>query len=241
MLRQPLPLTPFLSAAHATHTHIQRAYEIHKEAKGRWSLCSLCPGAIWGPPLSSRVDGESVGQILHLMSGVMWPYAANIAMGVVDVRDAARAHVAAMESPSASGRYLINSRSCFLLTQAAKQLRRLYPRQWVPPLVGPTWGVLFFGPFMGLPRDLARAMLDKCPVLNVSRAARDLGMTPESYIQPEQTVVDMAAALMEKRMVPKFSTPVMPLVTVCILLVMGVLALGVALLVKGFNLLRLRL
>lgn len=36
---------------------------MEKEAGGRWSLCSINPGAIWGPPTGSRTDGESVGQV----------------------------------------------------------------------------------------------------------------------------------------------------------------------------------
>jgi len=209
-----------------------RAYEMCKEAGGRWKLCTINPGAIWGPPLSNRVDGESVRQLLHLMSGVMWPYAANIGMGMVDVRDVARAHIAAMENSAASGRYLINSQCCYLLAEASKQLRKQYPQQWIPPLLGPTWGVLLFGPFMGLPQDLAKAMLDKAPKIDAGKAAKDLGMTPESYITPQQCVADMAQVMMAKHMVPSFSMPVMPLVTLCGLLVLAVVALAVLLLLR---------
>lgn len=224
MTASPCPLLP---------SPLQRAYEMCKLAGDRWKLCTINPGAIWGPPLSSRVDGESVRQCLHLLSGVMWPYAANIGMGMVDVRDVARAHIAAMLNSRASGRYLINSRSCYLLAEARGMLRELYPKQWVPPLLGPTYGVLIFGPFMGLPADLAQAMLNKAPIIDASKAARDLGMTPESYITTEKCVREMAAALMAKGMVPKFSMPVMPLVTVCGLFVLGVLALAVLLLLKA--------
>jgi nucleoside-diphosphate-sugar epimerase len=181
------------------------------------------------------VDGESVAQCLHLMSGVMWPYAARIGMGVVDVRDVARAHVAALEAPGASGRYLINAASEFLLVKAARVLRRAHPALWVPPGVGPSWGVRLFGPLMGLPRDLAGAMLDKLPAIDASKAARDLGMTPDSYVPVEQTVRDMAAALLERRMVPPFACPVVPLVTLCGLLVAGVVALAVALLARSLQ------
>lgn len=224
----PLPLAVLLLPPSTP----QRAIEMCKQAGGRWKLCTINPGAIWGPPLSRRVDGESVRQCLHLMSGVMWPFAANIGMGMVDVRDVARAHIAAMENPAASGRYLVNSQCCYLLSEARWWLRKKYPAQWVPPLLGPVWGVLVFGPFMGLPRDLARAMLNKAPQIDASRAARDLGMTPESYITPEKCVLDMAEALMAKGMVPRFSMPVMPFVTVCALMVAAVVGLAVLLVLR---------
>uniref|UniRef100_A0A383W1Q2 NAD-dependent epimerase/dehydratase domain-containing protein n=1 Tax=Tetradesmus obliquus TaxID=3088 RepID=A0A383W1Q2_TETOB len=207
----------------------QRAYEMCKEAGGRWALCSINPGAIWGPPLSSRLDGESVNQCLDLLSGVMWPFVANIACGMVDVRDVARAHVAAMENPAASGRYLINARSGYLLVDAMRVLRREYPKQWVPICAGPKFGVMLFGPLLGLPRDLCSAMLGRCPVIDASKAAKDLGMTPESYILPESTISEMGAALMAKGMVPSFRLPIIPLAVVSAVLLLALVAVGLGL------------
>ncbi|KAF8072453.1 PPD1 [Scenedesmus sp. PABB004] len=207
----------------------QRAYELCKAAGGRWSLCSINPGAIWGPPLSARVDGESVGQCLSMLSGAMWPFAPRIAMGIVDVRDVARAHVAAMESPLAGGRYLVNARSGYLLLDAMAVLRRECPRRWVPRAVGPRLGVLAVSPLLGLPRDLAAAMLDRCPVIDAGKAARELGMTPESYISPEVTIADMAHALEAKRMVPRLVLPVVPMLTLAGLLLLALLAVGLVL------------
>eukprot|EP00882_Tetradesmus_deserticola_P010225 GHRQ01010803.1.p1 GENE.GHRQ01010803.1~~GHRQ01010803.1.p1 ORF type:complete len:213 (+),score=59.76 GHRQ01010803.1:1387-2025(+) len=209
-----------------------------KEAGGRWTLCSINPGAIWGPPLSSRLDGESINQCLDLMSGVMWPFAAEIAMGVVDVRDVARAHIAAMENPGAGGRYLINARSGFLLVDAMRVLRREHPKQWVPPMVGPRWGALFFSPILGLPRDLCAAMLGRCPIIDASKAAEDLGMTPESYILPESTISEMAAALMAKGMVPPFRMPIVPVVLASAILLPVFAALGLSLGLSAVGLLR---
>eukprot|EP00882_Tetradesmus_deserticola_P005177 GHRQ01005453.1.p1 GENE.GHRQ01005453.1~~GHRQ01005453.1.p1 ORF type:complete len:388 (+),score=95.73 GHRQ01005453.1:561-1724(+) len=216
----------------------QRAYEMCKEAGGRWTLCSINPGAIWGPPLSSRLDGESINQCLDLMSGVMWPFAAEIAMGVVDVRDVARAHIAAMENPGAGGRYLINARSGFLLVDAMRVLRREHPKQWVPPMVGPRWGALFFSPILGLPRDLCAAMLGRCPIIDASKAAEDLGMTPESYILPESTISEMAAALMAKGMVPPFRMPIVPVVLASAILLPVFAALGLSLGLSAIGMLR---
>jgi nucleoside-diphosphate-sugar epimerase len=200
-----------------------------KEAGGRWKLCSINPGAIWGPPLSSRLDGESINQCLDLMSGVMWPFVANIAMGMVDVRDVARAHIAAMENPGASGRYLINARSGYLLVDAMRVLRKEHPKQWVPIMQGPKFGVMLFGPMLGLPRDLCGAMLGRCPIIDASKAAKDLGMTPESYILPESTISEMAAALVAKGMVPSFRMPIIPMVVVSAVLLLALVAVGLGL------------
>lgn len=214
---------------------VQRAYEICRDSGGAWTLCSINPGAIWGPPLSNRLDGESINQCLDLMSGVMWPFAAKLAMGMVDVRDVARAHIAAMEEPQASGRYLLNSRSGYLLVDAMKVLRQKYPKQWVPLMPGPRFGVLLFGPLLGLPRDLSCAMLDRCPIIDAGKAARDLGMTQDSYIQPEESIEEMAAALMRKGMVPAFRMPVVPAVILSVTGLIVMLALGLVLLFMAFG------
>lgn len=214
---------------------LQRAYEMCKEAGGAWTLCSINPGAIWGPPLSNRLDGESINQCLDLLSGVMWPFAANIAMGCVDVRDVARAHIAAMENSKASGRYLINARSGYLLVDAMRVLRSKYPQQWVPCMPGPRHGVLLFGPLLGLPRDLCLAMLDKCPIIDASKAARDLGMTEDSYIKPETTIEEMAATLTKKGMVPPFRMPVVPAVIASVIGILLLVGAGLFLLYSAFQ------
>jgi len=203
----------------------QRAYEMQEEAGGKWELCSICPGAIWGPPLGDRPDGESIKQIIDQMSGYQWPWAGKLGMGMVDVRDVARAHYLAMVTPQASGRYLINAKSCYLLVEACKVLRKAYPERWVPPDVAPPPATVLFGPICGLSSALAKAMGGKVPKIDASKAARDLGITQESYIEANQTILEMADGLIQKGLVPKFVMPAIPKFFVTVLFVMGVLAM----------------
>lgn len=180
----------------------QRAYEMQKEAGNRWRLCSMNPGAIWGPPTSDRKDGESVGQMLDLLSGALWPWAPPLGTAIVDVRDVAMAHCIAAVNPAASGRYLLNSESGTVMTTAAKILRKAYPKRWVPPLKPPLQPVLMFGPLAGLPRALTKATFRKRPQVSTEKAARDLGIT--QYIPVRQSVLDMAQDMLAKGMVPDF-------------------------------------
>jgi nucleoside-diphosphate-sugar epimerase len=184
----------------------QRAYEMQKEAGGRWSLCSLNPGAIWGPPTGSRTDGESVGQMIDLLSGALWPWAPPLGVGVVDVRDVALAHCVAAVSPTASGRYLLNSESAFIMTYAAKILKKVYRKRLLPPLKPPITPLLLFGPMMGLPRPITKATYRKKPLVCVDKAAKDLGL--KEYIPIKQSVLEMAADMLAKGMVPAFKVPV---------------------------------
>jgi nucleoside-diphosphate-sugar epimerase len=178
----------------------RRAYELHEATSGGcWRLVSLNPGSIWGPPTSSRTDGESVGQMADLLSGALWPWAPPLGCGVVDVRDVAAAHCLAAVMPTASGRHLLNASSEAIMTTAARILRKAYPKRWLPPLKPPLWSLLAFGPMLGLPTAITRATYYKKPVISTAKAARELGLV--DYIPVQQSVLDMAEDVLAKRMV----------------------------------------
>ncbi|KAF6255184.1 heme peroxidase-related protein [Scenedesmus sp. NREL 46B-D3] len=200
----------------------KRAYAMREEAGGRWELCSINPGAIWGPPTGSRTDGESVGQMIDLLSGAFWPWSPPLGVGVVDVRDAARAHCLAAVLPRASGRYLINSESTYVLPTAAKILSKAYPKRWLPPLKPPLFPLLAFGPMMGLPTNITRATFRKKPLVCVAKAAKELGMT--QYISVQQSVLDMARDMLAKGMIPAWKMPIAaPVLVLDVLIVVGLL------------------
>lgn len=119
---------------------------------GRWSLAVVNPPAVWGPPLSSRGDGESVSVMARLLRGELWPAAPPLGSGWVDVRDVAVAHCLALLAPGAqAGRYLVSAASVYPVAFASKMLRRLYgPTSglWLPPLVANYTTCLLFGPLL---------------------------------------------------------------------------------------------
>ena len=69
-------------------------------------LTVINPGAVYGPSLGSEVAGESLSFMRDIIGGKM-PMVPDIAMGMVDVRDVARLHVAAMTTPRAAGQRFI--------------------------------------------------------------------------------------------------------------------------------------
>jgi nucleoside-diphosphate-sugar epimerase len=171
-------------------------------ASSSWNLVTVHPPAVWGPPISARLDGESVEQAIDLLNGRLWPWAPQLGVGVVDARDAALAHCAAALAPHATGRYLINGQSAELMSYAARLLRRAYPTHLVPILTKPPkLPLLLFGPLLGLPRPMTRALYRKVPQIDASRAAGDLGL--RDYIPLDDTILDMAAAVVARGMVRK--------------------------------------
>lgn len=69
-------------------------------------LTVINPGVVFGPPLGAQVDGQSIALMKDMIGGKM-PMIPDVAMGMVDVRDVARLHVAAMTNPDAVGRRFI--------------------------------------------------------------------------------------------------------------------------------------
>jgi nucleoside-diphosphate-sugar epimerase len=77
----------------------------------RWSLVTLLPGFILGPPLDPATAGVSNTMMRNLGDGTYRHGMIDLWYGIVDVRDVARAHVAACTRASAHGRYIISNRS----------------------------------------------------------------------------------------------------------------------------------
>ncbi|NBO54257.1 MAG: NAD-dependent epimerase/dehydratase family protein [Actinobacteria bacterium] len=69
-------------------------------------LTVVNPGAVFGPSLGAEIDGQSVALMKDMISGKM-PMIPDVAMGMIDVRDVARLHVAAMTAQAASGKRFI--------------------------------------------------------------------------------------------------------------------------------------
>lgn len=189
----------------------QRAYEMEREAGGKWSLVTLNPGVVWGPPVGNRADGESVSQMIDLLSGALWPWAPPLGTAVVDVRDVALAHCLALVKDSAKGRYLLvnQERGWYLLPDAARILRRAgakYRSKWLPPLLPDYYGLMLFGPIMGCPVPITKATFKKRPLVSTAKAARDLGIS--EWIPMQRSVIDMAEDMTRKGMVPAWKAPV---------------------------------
>lgn len=73
---------------------------------GNMELTVINPGAVFGPSLGAKIDGQSVAMITNMIMGKV-PMIPDLAMGMVDVRDVAKLHVAAMTAKGAAGKRFI--------------------------------------------------------------------------------------------------------------------------------------
>ena len=73
---------------------------------GNLELTVINPGAVFGPSLGAKLEGQSVTMMTKMIEGKI-PMIPDMAMGMVDVRDVARLHVAAMTASGAAGKRFI--------------------------------------------------------------------------------------------------------------------------------------
>lgn len=81
-------------------------------------LATINPSLVFGPALDGTV-GTSL-RLLSMMMNKRLPMLPNVAFGIVDVRDVAAAHLAAMTEPAAKGRrFVVSAETRTLLDMAA--------------------------------------------------------------------------------------------------------------------------
>jgi len=80
------------------------AWELSKG--GNMELTVINPGAVFGPSLGAKIDGQSVAMMTKMIKGQV-PMIPDMAMGMVDVRDVAKLHVSAMTVSVAAGKRFI--------------------------------------------------------------------------------------------------------------------------------------
>jgi nucleoside-diphosphate-sugar epimerase len=146
------------------------------EAQDRWDLVTIHPGLVLGPALTSvSVSGsmETMNMFTNYTLSMGVPH---LEMGIVDVRDVARAHVAAGFTPEAHGRYLTNSETLSML-QIGNALRRAFGyRPSFPLFEVPKVGVWAFAPFVGQSREFIKKNVGYPVRFDATRATRELGI-----------------------------------------------------------------
>ena len=83
----------------------KEAWKIN-ESQDNWTLYTINPGFVLGPPLSNRTDSASMQFGVDIVNGKFKAGIPNFTFSVVDVRDVARAHIKAAFTSSDPGRYI---------------------------------------------------------------------------------------------------------------------------------------
>ncbi|WP_213288361.1 aldehyde reductase [Bradyrhizobium sp. sGM-13] len=136
-------------------------------------LAVINPGMIFGPLLGPQY-GTSVGLIQQMMSGKL-KRVPRFGFAVVDVRDAADAHIRAMTCPDASGQRFIIGGGFFWLRELAAVLAKSFPAYAADLPLGevPSWMVRAMAPFSPRSRMIIHE-LDRDLSVSTAKAHRVL-------------------------------------------------------------------
>ena len=174
----------------------KEAWEISKK-QSRWSLVTMNPGFILGPSLTKRIDSASISFMVSMGNGT---YKAGVPDGrfaIVDVRDAARAHILGALQEKSTGRHILAAGTSSFL-EVASILNKNFPAYPLPNRKLPKWLFVLIGPMFGLSRKYVRRNIGIYVNFDNSYSKMDLGL---SYRPVEETITDHFNQLIQDKLI----------------------------------------
>ena len=166
----------------------------------RFELVVVNPAYVQGPLLSAS-SGEGSKEVCERVVGGKLPAIPDSSLSIVDVRDVASAHIAAMEKSEAAGNRYILSNKILHLREIAEIVRNEFGPQGYKigsmnmpkPLV---WvGKIFIPSLRGVYRSLGKRIL-----YSNERMVSDLGIQPRPV---EESLIDLCYSLIDLGLVKK--------------------------------------
>lgn len=186
------PDDPLLDPYRRSKIVAERAvWDFMASAGGGATLTTILPGAVFGPVLPGG-DPASVWVIANLLKGSP-PRLLNLGLSVVDVRDLAAAHIAALTAPDAPGERFLATGNFLWMPDIARILREKLGRDGtkIPDRTLPDGLVRLLALFMPQLR-MFRHDLGQRREADDGKAARRLGFAPRPV---EQTLLDCARSI----------------------------------------------
>ncbi|WP_026927979.1 NAD-dependent epimerase/dehydratase family protein [Granulicoccus phenolivorans] len=173
----------------------RRAWDLVAQEPTR--LAAVNPGFITGPTLDDD-PGTSGATILRFLRG-NFPVAPDLSLHVVDVRDAAAVHVAALTDPAAAGQRIPTSFESVDIYGIGRILAAAHPAyaRRMPRWRAPDWLIRAYALLDGDVRANV-SELGYRPTLDATLARQLLGRTP---ISAAASITDMADGLLARGLV----------------------------------------
>ena len=160
--------------------------------QNQWKLVVINPSFVMGPSLTKTSDSESLNFMKEMLSGKYYMGAPNLMLGYVDVRDVAKAHLLALESENAEGRYILAERTIGVF-DLSRLIKNIYGNKFKLPLMkSPKFILYLVGWMYGLTTKFISRNVGYDIVLNASKSKEQLGLT---YIPLEKTIEDMVEGM----------------------------------------------
>nr|WP_255633324.1 NAD-dependent epimerase/dehydratase family protein [Demequina sp. TTPB684] len=163
------------------------------DAQDRWRLVVINPSLVIGPSLQPRPTSESFAIMRQLIGGQMRFGAPRVALGVVDVRDLARAHLAAGFLPDAAGRHIVSGHSTHTLEMGTTLREHFGSALPLPRNAMPKWFLWLIAPALGISRRYVAGNVNHTFVADNSKSLQALGVT---YRPLKESLVDMVEQML---------------------------------------------
>ena len=165
----------------------KEAWKIADE-QSQWDLVVVNPSLVLGPALNASPTSETFRIVKQIGNGTMKAGAPRAGLGAVDVRDLAKAHIAAAFTPEANGRNIISGHSSDLL-EVSLTLQDKYGADYpLPKRALPKWLVWLVGPLSGISRTFVTRNVNVEWKADNAKGRRELGIT---YRPLKDTMEDM--------------------------------------------------
>jgi len=158
------------------------------DAQDRWRLVVINPSLVIGPALQTRPTSESFAIVRQLIGGQMRFGAPRVSLGVVDVRDLARAHIAAGFLPDANGRNIVSGHSTDTLGMGTALRKHFGSSLPLPRNAMPKWFFKLVAPALGVSRRYVDGNVDQVWAADTTKSREQLGVT---YRPLKDSLVDM--------------------------------------------------
>ena len=162
----------------------QAAWEFAKA--NSMELTTIHPGAIIGPALDDDAS-ISVGLVSGLLDNST-PALPSNGFSIIDVRDVADMHVAALEHPEAIGQRYLATAEYMPFPQVAKVLQELYPERQIVQRTVPDWIIRIVAAFGGP----ARQIINDIGNVKIFEGSKGEALMRHPYINARQSIHDTA-------------------------------------------------
>lgn len=175
----------------------REAWNIAK-AQDQWDLVVINPSAVMGPGVSPYATSESFNIIRQMGDGTLKAGVPDWGMGAVDVRDVAKAHLAAAFNPDAQGRYIVCGHNSSFPEMAHELLEKYGDEYPIPRKTVPKFLLWLFGPMVD--RSFTRKMISRNVghpwIGDNSKGVTELGLT---YRPLKETMNDFFQQMIETK------------------------------------------
>lgn len=165
----------------------QAAWEA-AEAQSQWDLVVINPSFVMGPPIGGKPTSESFSMMQQLGNGKFKTGSPRFGIGVVDVREVAKAHLAAAFTPTAAGRHITSGHNTDIFEMLNALHNRFGKDYGIPKSVAPKALVWLIAPLIGLNRKVVASNVNHPWKADNSKSVRELGLT---YRPLKETMEEM--------------------------------------------------